>query len=65
MHVGENVMRMSKQPSQVQIMIDQKQLDNVEYFKYSGSFITRDVRRTHETKLNIACQKQLQGEDFF
>ena len=47
MNVGKNVMRMSKQPSQVQIMIDQKQLDNVEYFKYLGSLETHDVRCTH------------------
>ena len=33
MNVGGNVMRMSKQPSQVQIMIDHKEVDNVEYFK--------------------------------
>ena len=29
-----NVKRLSEQPSAVQIMIDQKQLENVEYFSY-------------------------------
>jgi hypothetical protein len=31
------VMRISKQPFPVKIMIDQIQLKNVEYFKYLGS----------------------------
>jgi len=58
---------MLKQPPQIQvhIIIDQNQLDNVEYFKYLSSLITHDVSRTHETKFNIAWQKQFQPEDFF
>jgi hypothetical protein len=31
------VMRISRQPSPLKIMIDQKQLENVESFKYLGS----------------------------
>jgi hypothetical protein len=31
------VMRISRQPLQVKIMIDQKQLENVKSFKYLGS----------------------------
>jgi len=31
-----NVMRISRQPFPVQIMIEQKQLENVEYLKYLG-----------------------------
>jgi len=31
------VMRISRQPFPVKIMIDQKQLENVESFKYLGS----------------------------
>ena len=31
------VMRISRQPSPVTIMVDQKQLENVECFKYLGS----------------------------
>jgi hypothetical protein len=37
----------SKQPSPMHIMIDQKQLVNVEYFSYLGSMITNDARCTH------------------
>ena len=36
------VMRISRQPSPVTIMIDQTQLENVEYFKYLGSMLTND-----------------------
>ena len=35
------VMRISRQPFQVKIMIDQKQLQNVESFKYLGSILTK------------------------
>jgi len=34
------VMRISRQPSQVQIMIDQKRPKNVEYLSYLGSLIS-------------------------
>jgi hypothetical protein len=34
----------SKQPSSGQIMVDQKQLENVEYFNYLGSMITNNAR---------------------
>jgi hypothetical protein len=34
------VMRISRQPLPVKIMIDQKQLENVESFKYFGSILT-------------------------
>jgi len=36
------VMRFSRQPSPVTIMIDQKQLENVECCKYLGSMLTDD-----------------------
>ena len=43
MNVGKTkVMRISKQPSPVTIMIDQKQLENVERFKSFGSMLTND-----------------------
>jgi hypothetical protein len=35
------VMRISRQSSPVTIMIDQKQLENVECFKYLGSMLTK------------------------
>jgi hypothetical protein len=41
------VMRISREPSPVQIMTDQKQLVNVEFF-YLGSLRTSDARCTHE-----------------
>jgi hypothetical protein len=48
------VMRISRQPLPVIIMIDQKQLDNVESFKYLGSILTNDRRCTCEIKRRIA-----------
>jgi hypothetical protein len=41
----------------MKIMIDQKQLENVEYFNYLGSMITNDARCTRETKSRIAMAK--------
>ena len=52
-------MRISRQPSPspVTIMIDQKQLKNVECFKYLGSMLTNDGRCTCEIKSRIAMAK--------
>jgi hypothetical protein len=50
------VLRISRQPSPIQ-MIDQKQLENVEYFNYLGIMITGDARFTHEIKYRIAMTK--------
>ena len=36
------VMRISRQPFPVKIITDQKQLENVESFKYFGSMLTND-----------------------
>jgi hypothetical protein len=49
------VMRTSRQP--LQIVIDQKQLENVEYFKYLGSVKTNDARCSREIKYRIATAK--------
>jgi hypothetical protein len=38
-------------------MIDQKQLENVEYLNYLGSVITNDARCTRETKYRIVMAK--------
>ena len=51
------LMRISRQPSPVTIMIYQKQLENVECFKYLGSFLTNDGRCTCEIKSRIAMAK--------
>jgi len=50
-------MRISRQPFPVQIMIDQKQLENVESFKYLGSILTNGKRYTCEIKSRIAMAK--------
>jgi hypothetical protein len=47
----------TRQPSPMKIMIDQKQLENVEYFNYLGSMITSDARCTREIKSRIAMAK--------
>jgi hypothetical protein len=51
------VMRISRQPSSMQIMIDQKQPENVECFNNFGSMITNDARSTREIKFRIAKEK--------
>ena len=50
-------MRISRQPFPVKIMIDQKQLENVESFKYLGSMLINDGRCTCEIKSRIAIAK--------
>jgi DNA-directed RNA polymerase specialized sigma54-like protein len=58
MNVGKTkVMKISRQPFPMKIMIDQKQLENVEYFNYLGSMITNDARCTSEIKSRIAMVK--------
>jgi len=51
------VMRISRQPFLIKIMIDQNQLENVECFKYLGSMLTNDGRCTCEIKCGIAMAK--------
>jgi hypothetical protein len=51
------VMGISRHPLPVKIMIEQKQLDNVESFKYVGSILTNDGRYTGEIKCRIAMAK--------
>jgi hypothetical protein len=50
------VMRISR-PFPVKIMIDQKQLENVESFRYLGSMLTNDGRYTCEIKSRITMAK--------
>jgi len=52
-----NVMRISRQAFPVKIMIDEKQLENVEFFKYLGRILTKDGRCTCEIKCRIAMAK--------
>jgi len=51
------VMRISRQPSPVTIMIEQKQLENIDCFKYLSSMLTTDGRCTCEIKSRIAMAK--------
>ena len=51
------IMRISRQPSPVTIMIDQKQLENVECFKYLGSMLKNDGRRMCEIKSRVDMAK--------
>ena len=55
---GKNkIMRISRQPLPVKIIVDQKQLENVESFKYLGRILTKDGRCTCEIKCRIAMAK--------
>jgi hypothetical protein len=56
--VATQVMRISSQLSPVQIMIDQKQQENMEYFNYLGYTITNDARSTHEINSGLPWQTQ-------
>ena len=51
------VLRISRQPSPVTIMIDQKRLENVECSKYLCSILTNDGGCTCEIKSGIAMVK--------
>jgi len=44
------VIRISRPRSSVSIKVDQKQVENVEYFIYLSSTITKDARCTREIK---------------
>jgi hypothetical protein len=55
---GENqVKRISRQPSPVQIMIDKKKQGNVEYFNNLDTLITNDARCTRDSKSRIAITR--------
>jgi hypothetical protein len=51
------LMRISSQPLPVKVMIYQKQLENVESFKYLSSILTNGGRCTCEIKCRIAMAK--------
>jgi hypothetical protein len=48
---------LSRKPFPLKIMIDQKQLENVEYFNYLGSMITNDARCTREIKSRFSMAR--------
>jgi len=51
------LMRISRQPFPVKIMIDKKQLENLESFKYLDSMLTNDGICTCEIRSRIAMAK--------
>jgi hypothetical protein len=51
------VLRISRQASPIQIMIDQKQLENVEYSSYLSSMMTNNSRCTCEIKSGITIPR--------
>ena len=51
-------MRISRETSTVQIMIDQKQLEIVEYFNYLGSIITNATRCFMKLNPGLPCKEQ-------
>jgi hypothetical protein len=52
------MIRISRKLSLIGIMINQKQPENVKYFKYVGSTIIIDARYTCEIKSRIAVAKE-------
>jgi hypothetical protein len=52
------VLRISRQPSLRQIMVDQKQLKNVEYSSYLGSVMINTLRCTCVIISKITMEKQ-------
>ena len=48
------VKRISRKPCELPTTIDQKLLENVEYFNYMGSTITKYARCTREIKSKIS-----------
>jgi hypothetical protein len=51
------VVRISRQPSPLQTLTDQKQVENVEYFKHVGCMLTYDARCTCDTKSKTVTSK--------
>jgi hypothetical protein len=47
------VMRISRKPSPLQMMIDHKQLKNMENFKYVSSMTKSDARYTRKMKCMV------------
>jgi hypothetical protein len=50
-------MSISRHSLPVKLMIDQKQLENMESFKFWGSMLTNDGRCTYEIKSRVAMVK--------
>ena len=60
------VVRISREPSPVEVVLDQKQLENVDYFNYLGSMMMNDEWLTWEFKSRITMKSSIwQEEDSF
>jgi len=55
------MLRISRSPSPIRMMIDPKQIENVEYFNYYGSMITNQARCTPEIKYRVAMAEAIQS----
>ena len=55
--VKTKVMSISRQPSPIHIMKDQKRLDNVKYFSCVDIMLTNDARCTRDMKSRLAMAK--------
>jgi hypothetical protein len=53
----KKIMGIARQPFSVKILIEQKQLENLEYFKYLGTMIESDSRYRRKIKPRIAMGK--------
>jgi hypothetical protein len=53
----DKVLGISRQPSAIQITIDQKQPDNVDYFRYLSNMLTNNASGIREIKSWIAMAK--------
>ncbi|MGX9339094.1 hypothetical protein, partial [Pantoea dispersa] len=51
------VMRISKREKPLRITVDNRELENVNQFKYLGSFLTKDAHCTSEIRARIAMAK--------
>jgi len=58
-------MRISRQPSPIQIMTHQKHLENVEYFSCLSCMIIKDARCKREIKSKIAMAKEALNKETF
>jgi hypothetical protein len=66
MNVEETkIMRISRQPSPILIMVDQTQLENVECFDCVGSVITNDAVCMCKIKSKLSWQKRHSTRRFF
>jgi hypothetical protein len=54
--------RISRKPYPLQVVIDQKQLENVKHFNYLDSMIRNNARCTREIKSTIA---NIQQQEYF